>query len=1289
MKPHFVNVAKSVAVFCAFLCAAVSSGQTCNGSVGDPLAHIDFGAGPNYGPILPAGTTTLLGYLAQDCPWDGNYSIVNSTPACWAGDWHQVTGDHTGNPNGYFMLINAATNPSQFYATTVNGLCANTTYEISFALLNIHKTGILPNITVIVEDLSGSQISSYTTGPIALTATPTWNTYAMTANIGANTAVRFRLRNNAPGGVGNDLCLDDIMFKPIGPTIALATTGHAGGVVNITTATPGNLEMTSVVGTCYTANAYQWQVSADNGTTWTNIPGATNATYYRPPTGTGTYLYRLVVSPAANGGNTACSVNSNPITVNVAGPPAGCVLPPQTTTTQSCTAPARIDIISPLGPNYTYSINGVNYQTSPAFLNVPPGTYNVTYQNNASGCTSPPNPVTITTMTVPAAPVVTSPVYYCQGASAAPLSATALAGHTLNWYTTATGGTATATAPTPSTGSTGVTPYYVSQTNGTCEGPRALINVNVSAPASPQPQANPFCDNAATTTTNVAFDWSNVPGYLGYNYSYSIAGGPLVYGFQVSPSHINIPVAGPGISVTFTIINVVGVPCAPSQSATCHSDCLTTTAATFSLPQTSFCVGDTAPALPGTSANGISGTWSPATINTATAGSTNYTFTPDPVLFPCATSFTQSIVVRAVVTPTFGAIPSTICQGSAYALPLTSTNTTPIAGTWTPAINTAVLGTNTYTFVPAAGQCSTGTVNATINVVANTTPNFAAIPPICAGSTAPLLATVSPNGITGSWSPATINTATPGTTNYTFTPAPNQCAATQVLAVTVLPRLIPDFATIAPICSGDAAPTLAAVSPNGIPGSWSPAVINTAIAGTSNYVFTPAASQCADPQTLAVTITPRVTPTFAGIAPVCRNATAPVLPTSSNNTTPVTGTWSPVVSTATVGTTTYTFTPAPGQCVTATPVTLTITVVQPQAPNFALIPPFCAGSVSPVLSTTAPNGVEGTWSPAVVNNMAGGTYTFTPNANQCATPRQLTITVIQPTVPDFAPVAPFCSGDPAPVLNAASPNGITGTWSPATIDNTQTGTYLFTPDAGQCATSATLTVTVNQPVVPDFDDLALCTGSTAPVLTAVSPNGISGTWLPAVIDNTTSGTYEFYPNPGQCAVMQTISVTINQPTLQSLSYTVSPAFDDNQIITVLASGPGNYLYQLDYGPLQESPVFQNVIAGTHTLTVVDRNGCSAPLTESDVMVVNYPKYFTPNGDGFHDTWNITGLEEQQARISIFDRYGKLIKQISTMGAGWDGTYNGNPMPSTDYWFTIEFTEHQAKREFKSHFTLKR
>ncbi|MFN3967912.1 choice-of-anchor L domain-containing protein [Flavobacterium sp.] len=175
---------------------------------------------------------------------------------------------------------------------------------------------------------------------------------------------------------------------------------------------------------------------------------------------------------------------------------------------------------------------------------------------------------------------------------------------------------------------------------------------------------------------------------------------------------------------------------------------------------------------------------------------------------------------------------------------------------------------------------------------------------------------------------------------------------------------------------------------------------------------------------------------------------------------------------------------------------------------------------------------------------------------------------------------------------------------------------------------------------------------------------------------------------GCSSVPVTVTVTPSEPAV--VTYTVEEDFSDSQSITVTATGQGNnFEYQLDDGAFQDSPVFNNVSSGLHTITVRDKNGCGSTIIQA--IVINYPKYFTPNGDGYHDTWNITNLSNQpSANIIIYDRYGKVIKQIRPNGNGWDGTYNGHIMPSDDYWFSVSYTdENQVNQEFRAHFAMKR
>jgi gliding motility-associated-like protein len=131
-----------------------------------------------------------------------------------------------------------------------------------------------------------------------------------------------------------------------------------------------------------------------------------------------------------------------------------------------------------------------------------------------------------------------------------------------------------------------------------------------------------------------------------------------------------------------------------------------------------------------------------------------------------------------------------------------------------------------------------------------------------------------------------------------------------------------------------------------------------------------------------------------------------------------------------------------------------------------------------------------------------------------------------------------------------------------------------------------------------------------------------------------------------------------------------------------------YWFRLDDGPYVSSGRFDNVPPGPHTVTVAERNGCGEIVV--DIFVFGYPDYFTPNNDGYHDTWNIIGGDLLPGtKLYIFDRFGKLIKQLDPAGAGWDGTYNGQQLPSSDYWFRIEYLFNDRVAESSGHFALKR
>jgi gliding motility-associated-like protein len=147
-------------------------------------------------------------------------------------------------------------------------------------------------------------------------------------------------------------------------------------------------------------------------------------------------------------------------------------------------------------------------------------------------------------------------------------------------------------------------------------------------------------------------------------------------------------------------------------------------------------------------------------------------------------------------------------------------------------------------------------------------------------------------------------------------------------------------------------------------------------------------------------------------------------------------------------------------------------------------------------------------------------------------------------------------------------------------------------------------------------------------------------------------------------------------------------FSDPNNITITVNGIGNYAYSLDGEAPQSSNVFEIVTLGYHTITIIDLNGCAEISRE--VLVIDAPKFMTPNNDGYFDTWHISGVATLPGtKVNIFDRYGKLLTVLDSRSAGWDGNFNGQPMPTNDYWFVANVVQGDRSFEVRGHFTLKR
>ena len=250
------------------------------------------------------------------------------------------------------------------------------------------------------------------------------------------------------------------------------------------------------------------------------------------------------------------------------------------------------------------------------------------------------------------------------------------------------------------------------------------------------------------------------------------------------------------------------------------------------------------------------------------------------------------------------------------------------------------------------------------------------------------------------------------------------------------------------------------------------------------------------------------------------------------------------------------------------------------------------------------------------------------------------------------------------------------------IENISTGCY----DVTQFG------VAVNP--LPDFfiEDQVLCLND-LPLVVSAETNNPLDTYLWSTnatspeIEIAATGMYSvIITNEFGCENTSTFNVTASESAEIDVIETID--FSDPNNITVSVFGIGNYLYQLNDLPFQTSNVFVNVPIGNNTITIIDQNGC-ARLTR-DVLVIDVPKYITPNNDGYFDTWHITGVETLPGTvIYIFDRYGKLLKELGSNTSGWNGTFNGNLMPAGDYWYSANVIQNGKKFQVKGHFALRR
>lgn len=498
-------------------------------------------------------------------------------------------------------------------------------------------------------------------------------------------------------------------------------------------------------------------------------------------------------------------------------------------------------------------------------------------------------------------------------------------------------------------------------------------------------------------------------------------------------------------------------------------------------------------------------------------------------------------------------------------------------------------------------------------------------------------------------------------------------------SITVSNGSAPTFNQLGAFCTGQSF-TLPATSLEGIAGTWSPAVNNTA---TTTYTFTPASSagSCASTATMTVVINNQITPGFNTVGPFCTGQSFTLPATSLNG---ISGTWSPAINNT--QTTTYTFTPAAGAGSCASTTTMTVTINNQITPGFNTVGPFCPGQ-SFTLPVTSLEGISGTWSPAV-NNTQTTTYTFTPasGSGSCAGTTTMTVAINNQITPSFNNVGPVCSGVTF-TLPTTSLEGISGTWSPA-VNNTQTTIYTFTPasGSGSCMVNAvTMEVIVNPLPVATAEGEEICSGSTLGVILTSSIPGTVFSWT-AVPTNVTGAS-----NGNGSEIDQVLT----SPNGGNVVYTITPVAGTcsgnpvNVTVTVLAGPVAAFSPSVTSGEAPLEVVFQNTSvnataytwsfgngqsgsnpattvsatyneAGTYEVVLIASNGTCTDTAKASIVVVpsgiliHVPNVFTPNGDHVNDVFYIGTTNAQTVYTEIFNRWGNLMAKLEKPTDVWDG-----------------------------------
>ncbi|MEL1243620.1 T9SS type B sorting domain-containing protein [Flavobacterium sp. DGU11] len=883
------------------------------------------------------------------------------------------------------------------------------------------------------------------------------------------------------------------------------------------------------------------------------------------------------------------------------------------------------------------------------------------------------------TVTVNALPVINSasPASICAGQTAT-ISVGTSTPATINWYDSLTGGTLLGTGNSFTTPVlTTTASYYAEAVNaqGCTSDVRASTQVTVNAlPTLTVTTPVTTCAGSPANLTATPSAGAVINWYT------TATGGALV---------------GTGSNFTTPAITANTIYYAEAVSATCTSAARSavtvnvSTLPTLTVTTPAPLCGQGSTTIQATPSVGVVNWYATATGGTVLATGTTYT---TPVISTTTTYYAEAangscISARQPVTVTVNALPTinsaspvTVCAGQAATIAV-STQTPATINWYNAATGGTLLGTGnsyttpvlnaskTYYAEAVSPEGCTSAVRTSILVTVTPLPTLTVTTPVttCTGSTATLQAAPSA-GATITWYTTATGGTSVGTGNNFTTPAINAsttyyaeaangtCISTTRKAVSVTISASPTVTvTTPPTLCGPGTATLQATPSAGTVNWYTTATGGTPI-GTGNTITSPvvtatttfyaeAVSVCTSlirqPLTVTVNALPTVTSTTNGVICETGRTTISAVPSSGTINWYATATGGPVLSTGqsfttpvlTATTTYYAEVVSPGGCVSAARTPIEATVVPLPTLTVTATVDVCG----PVRATLQGIPSDGTinWYDAPT----GGHLVGIGNSIQ----------------------SPVITGDRTFYAEAVN-NGCSS------------------------ATREAVTVFYHPlPAVGGDERVLFCEGGDVDLDAGVT--GMTYVWSTAetsqIITVTTAGVYSVVvTTPDGCTA--TKEFTVSMLTAPVIS-TVSVKSDDALVIMV-NNDPENYEYSIDGGPYQNSPQFNNLLNGYHTVSAVSTNGCGEDDYTFLVFVV--PKFFTPNGDTINDEFTLGGINQfPELTVDIFDRYGKLITVLNRRNRGWDGTFNGYRLPATDYWYVIKLDN--SIPEIKGHFSLLR